>query len=452
MNIDQTIFKAYDIRGIYPEQIDEKLVYKIARAYAEFLKPKKVAVGHDMRLSGESFAKALIEGLTDSGVDVVDLGLISTDQMYFGVVHLGLDGGIIATASHNPKEYGGMKMVREKALPISGDSGVYQIRDMVVAGEFGQVSSSEKGNIEPADIRDAFYQHVLKTFDLGKVKPLRVVAHCNFGMACVAVKKLKMLLPVQFVDILDGELDGSFPKGPPDPLLPGNRADMSAALKKADADLGVAWDGDGDRCFFYDEKGEFAQPGHMNALLSAFYLKRFPGGKIIHDTRVTHVIDDLVEQNGGISIMNKAGHSFIKERMIKEDAVFGSENAAHYFFKDNFYLDNGLMPFLAVLTLISESGKSFSEILRPLREKYFISEEITFNYENQNILDAIKSKYGDAEIDDVDGYDFNFPDWRFNLRFSNTSNNLLKLTLEANSADQLAQKTEELTSLIVKNK
>lgn len=450
MNIDQTIFKAYDIRGKYPEQIDEKLVYQIARAYAEFLKPKKVAVGHDMRLSGESFAKALVDGLTDSGVDVVDLGLISTDQMYFGVVHLGLDGGIIATASHNPKEYGGLKLVRERSFPISGESGIYEIKDLVLANN--PSPADKKGSVESADILDAYYDHVLKPFDTQNIKSLKVVAHANFGMANPAIERLKARLPINFIKVIDDRLDGTFPKGPSDPQLARNRSEAIAAIKELKPDLGVAWDGDGDRCFFYDENGDFVPAAFACSLMAQYYLKKYPGGKVIHDTRVIRPIDDAVAESGGISIMNRAGHSFIKERMIKESAVFGSENAAHYYFKDNFYLDNGLMPFLAMLTIISEQGKPFSEILKPFRAKYFISEEITFNYENQHILDVIKAKYADAEIDDVDGYDFNYIDWRFNLRFSNTSNNLLKLTIEANSAEALAEKTQELTELIEENK
>lgn len=444
--MDTSIFKAYDIRGIYPEQINADLVYKIAQAYVQFLKPKRVAVGHDMRLSGEEFKEALIKGLTDDGVDVVDFGLISTDQMYFGVVDLKLDGGIMATASHNPKEFGGLKLVKQKAAPISGDSGIYEIRDLVMTNN--QLSTTDqKGSVEKRDIREAYFTHVLKTFEYKKFKPLKIVANANFGMANIAIAKLKTLLPVEFIKVIDDHLDGNFPKGPSDPLLLSNRAETISAIKELKPDLGVAWDGDADRCFFFDENGDFVTPAYINALLSEYYLKKYPGGKIIHDTRVVRVIDEMVEKNGGSSIINKAGHSFIKERMIKEDAIFGSETSGHYYFKDNFYLDNGLMPFLAVLDILSKAKKSLSQILAPLKEKYAISEEINFEFKNQNILEEIKKQYQDAEIENIDGYDFSYPDWRFNVRSSNTQN-LLRVNMEASSKKLLNDKLSEVEEFI----
>ncbi len=449
MKIDESIFKAYDIRGKYPDQIDAELVYKIGQAYVELIKPKNVAIGHDMRLSGEEFREALAKSLSDAGVNVVDLGLISTDQMYFGVVHLGLDGGIMATASHNPAEFGGLKLVRAKAAPISGDSGIYQIRDLVMSNDKFKMSKS-KGTITTQGITDDYYKHVLKPFDISAIKPLKIVANANFGMANPAIERLKTILPVEFIKVVDGHLDGNFPKGPSDPLLISNRTEIIAAIEELKPDLGVAWDGDGDRCFFFDENGTFVTPAYINALLSEYYLQKHPGGKIVHDTRVVRAIDDIVEKNGGTSIMNKAGHSFIKERMIKEEAEFGSETSGHYYFKDNFYLDNGLMPFLAVLEIISKSGKKFSEILDPLRQKYFISEETNFEYNNADILEKIKSKYFDAKIDNIDGYDFNYSDWRFNLRTSNTQS-LLRLNVEADSKELFEEKFKQVTDFIKEN-
>jgi phosphomannomutase len=448
--IDASIFKAYDIRGIYPSQIDADLVYKIARAYAKFIKPKKVGVGHDMRLSGEEFQEAITKGLVDAGVDVVDFGLISTDQMYFGVVHLGLDGGMMATASHNPKDFGGLKMVRAQAAPISGDSGIYEIRDLVVSGQWS-VDSGQKGKMQKQEIYDDYYKHVLKTFNVSKFKPLKIVAHANFGMANPAIEKLKTLLPVEFIKVVDAGLDGNFPKGASDPLLPTNRKEMIAAVKELKPDLGVAWDGDGDRCFFYDENGEFVTPAYASALFAKYYLQKHPGAKILHDTRVVRVIDYVVAESGGEVVMNKAGHSFIKERMIKDQIEFGCETSGHYYFKDNFYLDNGLFPFMAMLDILSQANKPFSEVLRPLRERFFISEEINFKFTNKNILEEVKNKYSDATIDNVDGYDFNYPTWRFNVRLSNTQN-LLRINLEADSADRLKQKTDEVCGFIDKIK
>jgi phosphomannomutase len=444
--IDKSIFKAYDIRGVYPSQIDADVVYKIAQAYCQLIKPKTVVLGHDMRLSGEEFAEAATRGLKDAGVNVIDIGLVSTDQLYFAAATLAVDGGIQITASHNPKEFGGLKLVREKGRPISGDSGIYEIRDLVTSGQWA-VGSDKKGTLEKLDIKAKYFDHVFKTFDVSKISPFKIVANTNFGMATQAIDELKSRLPIEFVEIVNGQLDGNFPKGPSDPLLPGNRDETIAAIKKLKPDLGVAWDGDADRCFFFDEYGTFVTPAYINALLSAYYLKKFPGAKILHDTRVVRVIDYVIEQNGGVPIMTKAGHSFIKERMIKEDGVFGNETSGHYYFKDNFYLDNGLFPFLAVLDALSSSGKSFSELLRPLREKFFISEEINFEFTNVNVLEEVKAKYSDAKIDNVDGYDFNYPNWRFNLRSSKTQN-LIRINLEADSADLLKQKIDEVVNFI----
>ena len=403
-----------------------------------------------MRLCGEEFAQSIHKALTEAGVNVIDLGLVSTDQLYFAAATLEVDGGIQVTASHNPKEFGGLKLVREKGRPISGDTGIYQIRDAVVSGKWA-VSSGQLGTIKQLDITEDYFKHVLKTFNIAKIKPLKIVANCNFGMAGPALKRLKTMLPVEFVEILNGELDGSFPKGRPDPLRPENRNEIIEEIKKLKPDLGVAWDADADRCFFFDELGQFVTPAYINSLLAQFYLKRFPGAKVLHDTRVVRVIDYFVEQAGGKGIMTKAGHSFIKERMAKEDAVFGCETSAHYYFKDNFYLDNGLFPLMAILELLSESGKTFSEVLKPLRDKFFISEEINFEFQNPDILEVIKKNYSDATIDNIDGYDFNYPNWRFNVRKSNTEN-LLRINLEADTAELLKQKIAEVSELISKNK
>ncbi len=482
-NIDTSIFKAYDIRGIYPTQIDADLVYKIGQAYLQFLQTRnyadqdadlrrkfKIVVGHDMRLSGEEFSESAIRALTDAGADVVDIGLVSTDQLYFAAATLDVDGGIQITASHNPKEYGGMKLVREKGRPISGDSGIYQIRDLVISNQ-KSVISDQRGRVEKKDITEEYYKHILKTFEISKFKKFRIVANANFGMANPAIEKLKTLLPIEFVEVLNGHLDGSFPKGPSDPLLHSNREETIEAIKKHKPDLGVAWDGDADRCFFFDENGKFVTPAYINAILAEYYCKKNPGCKILHDTRVVRVIDYAVEKNGGVSVMNKAGHSFIKERMIKDDIVFGNETSGHYYFKDNFYLDNGLMPFLAILSILSEyiSPSSFagdlpavgvraggqgevvllSDILQPLREKFFISEEINFKVKDANqVIESLRQKYQEAKIDEIDGLDFNFPSWRFNVRKSNTEP-LLRLNLEANSQKELEEKQKEISDLIL---
>ncbi|MBI5530633.1 MAG: phosphomannomutase/phosphoglucomutase [Candidatus Doudnabacteria bacterium] len=471
MNIDTSIFKAYDIRGIYPEQINADLVYKIIQGYVQLITRKDaetnaegrgnflVVVGHDMRLSGEEFSESAISALTDAGINVIDIGLVSTDQLYFAAATLPVAGGIQITASHNPKEFGGMKLVRAKGAPISGDSGIYEIRDMVISN-FQFPISKNKGKVEKKDIKQEYFDHVFKTFDVSKIKPLKIVANTNFGMATQVIDELKKRLPIEFLEVVNPELDGNFPKGPSDPLLPSNRGETIAAIEKLHPDFGVAWDGDADRCFFFDENGKFITPAYINALLAGYYLQKYPGGKVLHDTRVVRVIDYAIAQNHGVAIMNKAGHSFIKERMAKEDAVFGNETSGHYYFKDNFYLDNGLFPLLAVLDILStETQKNslqmpteakpmtFSELLKPLREKFYISEEINFEFTNTNILEDIKNKYSDAEIDNTDGFSFSYPSWRFNVRSSNTQN-LLRLNLEADSEELLKQKTDELVGFI----
>ncbi len=479
MTIDPSIFKAYDIRGIYPTQINAELVYKIAQAYVQLLginnTGSKIVVGHDMRLSGEEFSEAVINALTDAGVNVIDIGLASTDQLYFAAATLPVAGGVQITASHNPKEFGGLKLVREKGAPISGDSGIYEIRDMVVGSKY-QVSSGKQGTVTKQDIKQEYFDHVFKTFNISKIKPLKIVANTNFGMATQAIDELKKRLPIEFLEIVNPNLDGNFPKGPSDPLLPSNRGETIEAIKKLKPDLGVAWDGDADRCFFFDENGVFVTPAYINALLAEYYLQKHPGAKILHDTRVVRVIDSAIEKNHGVAIMTKAGHSFIKERMAKEDAVFGNETSGHYYFKDNFYLDNGLFPFVAVLEILSTELRknplqmpterkpmTFSEVLKPFREQFFISEEINFELApyrangsgsgiaNPNVLESLKEKYKDAEIDSTDGYSFSYPSWRFNVRSSNTQN-LLRINLEADSAELLKQKTDEVTNFILKHK
>lgn len=444
-NVDTSIFKAYDIRGIYPEQINGELVYKIAQAYAKFINPKTVAVGTDMRLSGQEFKEAAIRGLTDAGVNVVDIGLVSTDTLYFAVPFLDLDGGLQITASHNPKEYGGMKMVREKGRPISGDTGIKDIRNFVVDNI--EVKSDKKGEVAERNIIKEYFLHVARPFDLSGIKPFKIVANPNFGMANQALGHLKEMLPVEFVEILNGEINGNFPKGRPDPLVPSNRDETIAAVKKHKADLGVAWDADADRVFFFDEQGSFITPAYVSALLAKYYLEKNPGAKILHDTRVVRVIDHMVKECGGEVVMNKAGHSFIKERMIQDDVVFGCETSGHYFFKDNYYLDNGIMPFLAVLEILSKENKPFTELLAPLREKFYIEEETNVTFQNQNVLEEIKKKYADAQIENIDGYDFNYPDWRFNVRMSNTEP-LMRINMEANSKKLLDEKFKEVMEFI----
>ncbi len=475
MQIDTSIFKAYDIRGKYPSQINAEVVYRISQAYVKFLEGNSksesdpaslqgsgtkdqrlsVVVGHDMRLSGEEFTEAVIKGLTESGVNVIDLGLVSTDMLYYAAATLEVDGGIQITASHNPKEYGGLKLVGKKGKPISGDTGIYQIRDMVISNNELQISNNAKGTVTQKNISQGYFEFVISNFDTSKFKNFKIVANANFGMGNLSVDYLTKYFPkTEFVKVVYEGLDGNFPLplGRPDPLIPENRAEIIAALKEHKADMGVAWDADADRCFFFDENGDFVTPAYVNALVSEYYLQKFPKSKIVHDTRVVRVIDHVVEKNGGVPVQTKAGHSFIKERMIKEGAVFGSETSGHYYFKDTFYLDNGLFPLFIMLELLSTraAGQTFSEFLKPFREQFFISEEMNFKVDDlDTVLLSFKEKYKDSKLEEIDGLSFNYSTWRFNVRKSNTES-LLRINVEADTKELLEEKIKEVVGLVQK--
>ena len=447
MNIDPTIFKAYDIRGVYPEQINENIVYKVAQAYAKLVNPKTVVVGHDMRLSGEAFHEAVTRGLTDAGVNVLDIGLVSTDTMYFAAVFLEADGGIQATASHNPKEFGGLKMVRKNGRPISGDSGIYEIRDLVISN-FQFPISNPRGKVTHCDISKEYLEHILKTIDVSVLKPLKVVADTNFGMASVTLKRLEKVLPVQFLEILNGELNGNFPKGRPDPLIPENRREAAEAIQRLKPDLGVIWDADADRCFFFDETGRFLSGYFTTAVLAELMLKKYPKSKVVVDMKQNWAIIDAVKNLGGTPLSNKTGHSFFKERMIAEDASFGGEVSGHYYFKDNFYLDNGIIPLLLMLELLSTSGKKMSEIYEPLFAKYFAIEETNVEVANVDaVLAKLKQRYQDGKLSEIDGVSIDYPDWRFNVRPSNTEP-LVRLNLEAKNPQLMEEKAKEVLEVI----
>ncbi len=447
MAIDNSIFKAYDIRGIYPSQIDENAVYKIAQAYAKFLDPKTVALGRDVRTSGESLWEAAKKGLVDHGVNVVDIGVVSTDMLYFAVAHNGYDGGITISASHNPAEYNGMKMVRADAIPVSGDTGIKVIQTLVEEGYV--YTAEEPGAVSKVDILNDYIKKCLTFIDLGKIKKLKVVANAMFGPALQNV--IKMDLPIDLV-MLNEVPDGTFPKGQPDPLQEENRKETVEAILKEKADFGVAWDGDADRFFMFDENGRFIPGYYLTAFMGKYYCQKHPGARIICDPRLTWAIVDEVVSNGGIPLINKAGHSFFKERMRKEQAVFAGESSGHYYFKDYYYADNGIIPFLVMLQLISESGKKVSEIFDRYFEHYPISGEINIKLPDQNhvkpILEKFEEKFHDAaKMEKVDGLSIEFPHWRANVRGSNTEP-LIRLNVEAKNAEKLQQKTKELREMI----
>lgn len=462
--MQEQIFKAYDIRGIYPSEINELDVYKIARAFCEFVKPAEVVIGSDVRLSSPSLKKVAIKAVTDLGIKVIDVGEISTDMLYFSVAHYGYAGGFSLTASHNPKEYNGMKCVREDSKPISADSGLFEIRDMALKMDLaegvleGEINESL---VEKKDILDD-YTAKLKTFaDFSKFKnPARsatsgvaggfkIAANPNFGVAGRALDKLLSGTNIS-VEKLNYEPDGNFPKGRPDPLIPENRAELSQLVIDTKSDFGVAWDADADRCFFFTEKGEFIEGYFITALLAKIFLQRNSQEKIIHDTRLTWAIEDIVQENNGIDIPTKAGHSFIKERMRKENAIFGGEMSAHYYFQDYFFCDNGMIPLVMMLEFLSTQEKTLSEIMHEMfLDKYFVSGEINTQVADvKSVIEKATETYskGAVKIDETDGISIDFSDWRFNFRGSNTEP-VIRLNVEAKSKELMEEKRDELLKL-----
>lgn len=455
--IDSSIFKAYDIRGTYPDQINEEAAKRIAGAYAHLLKPTKVAVGHDVRLSSPALSNAVIESLTKAGVDVVDIGAGPTELIYFAVGSLGLDGGIQVSASHNPAEYNGLKMVKKGVAAISSDTGLNEIRDLALGT--ADFSAATVGTVEQQDLSEDYLKFINQIVPLKNLKSLKIVANNNFGLSGPLAKQLlehQQLSQVELVE-LNFQPDGHFPKGRPDPLIPENRAETSALINKETADLGVAWDADGDRCYIADEQGEFIEGCHLTALLAEHLLKKNPprpgsgqaGEKILYDPRNIWAVEETVKAAGGTPLMNKAGHTFIKNRMKEETALFAGEMSGHFYFRDFFFADNGLLPFLLFLDILSQNPtKTVSQLMAPLRQKYFVSGEINFRVRDvSEAIKAIEQQFSDGQIDRTDGLSVTFDSWRFNLRASNTEP-LLRLNVEAKDGDTVLAKTNLLTEAI----
>lgn len=450
-NIDTSIFKAYDIRGTYPDQVNEDLYYKIGQAYAKFIGPKTVVVGRDVRTSGPALFQSLTQGLMDHGVNVVDIGVITTDMMYFAVCHLGLDGGLTITASHNPREYNGIKMVRAKGGPISGDNGIYEIRDIVLSNYTYQSADEKKGTITQRDVLEDYIKKCLSVIDISKIKPLKIVANINYGPMAKNLRKAAESLPLEIV-WLNEQPNGEFPKGRPDPLIPENRNETIALVKNSGADFGVAWDSDADRCFFFDENGRFLSGYITTAVLAEYFLKRYGPSTVLMDSKLNWAVADTVKEFGGKTITTKTGHSFYKQKMMEEDAVFGGEVSAHMYFKDFYYLDNGLIPFLIILEILSESGKKMSQLYEPYFQKYFAIEETNFKVADvSEVIAAVKAKYGDSKMSELDGVAFEYSDWRCSVRGSNTEP-VIRLNLEARSSGVMEEKRKELVELIEKFK
>ena len=453
--MNEKIFKAYDIRGIYPGEIDEEAVKRIAKAYVQFIypehdrrvKPKTVAVGRDVRLSSPSLQKAVIEGLIESGVDVVDIGMGPTEMIYFAVGAHNYDGAIQVSASHNPAEYNGLKMIREKVQALSSDNGLLEIKELAIAGNFKHVE--QKGTVTKKDLTDEYLEFLKKFMPKQAIPSLKIIANNNFGMSGVLAKKFftKNIPQIELVGLND-KPDGSFPKGRPDPLIPENRQELSELVVSEKANLGVAWDADGDRFYITDENGLFVEGYYLTALLAEYLLEKNNGGKVIYDPRNIWAIEQMVKTSGGEPILNKAGHAFIKNRMKKEGALFAGEASGHFYFRDFFNADNGLIPFLLILSIIAETKQTVSELFKNLREKFYVSGEINFKVTDigSKLLD-IEEIYKEGEIDRTDGLSVSFDNWRFNVRASNTEP-LLRLNVEGKSQKIVDEKTAELKNLI----
>jgi len=442
-------FKAYDIRGRIPDELNEGLAYRLGRAYSVFLRPRRVAVGHDVRLSSPGLSAALTRGLLDGGTDVLDIGLCGTEEIYFATFEHHLDGGIMVTASHNPLDYNGMKLVREQARPISGDSGLFDIRDLAMADDEFTVFN-RRGTLAQWPDKGDYLRHLLGYIDPDALQPLTIVVNAGNGGAGSIIDGLEPYLPFHFIKI-HHEPDGAFPHGIPNPLLPECRAATAQAVREQGADLGLAWDGDFDRCFFFDETGRFIEGYYLVGLLAETLLARQRGAKIIHDPRLTWNTLDQVRAAGGVSVQSKTGHAFIKERMRQENALYGGEMSAHHYFREFAYCDSGMIPWLLVAELLSQRHQPLSALVDARMQAFPCSGEINFRVADAPTkIEEIRAAYADQQpaVDETDGLSLEFADWRFNLRSSNTEP-LLRLNVETRGdAELLERRTEELRALI----
>ncbi len=444
--LDPRVFKAYDVRGLYPSEVDEDGAYAIGRAYVEQFEPRRIAVGRDMRLSSPAMAAGLVEGAADAGAEVHDLGMVGTEMLYFAVGELGLDGGVMVTASHNPKDYTGMKIVRRGALPVGGESGLLEIRDRAVRAAW---RPAPRGRVVRADVWERFVERVLSFVDPATIRPLRVAIDAANGMAGAMLPPVLERLPQVEAERWYFEPDGSFPNHEPNPLLPENRTFIVEKTRRLGGDFGVAYDGDADRCFFVDDRGEFVPGDFVTALFSEVVLAKEPGGKVIYDVRASWAVPEAIERAGGIPLVNRVGHSFIKQRMREEGAVFAGEVSAHYYFRDFSQADSGVIPFLLMLDLLSRRGQKLSAILAPLRERYFLTGEINTPVSDVALkLQELKERFGPAgRVSHLDGLSVEADDWHFNVRPSNTEP-LLRLNLEARSRELMEQMRDEVLAVI----
>jgi phosphomannomutase len=449
MAVPASIFKAYDVRGLYPAEIDETAAHLIGRAFVAYLDAARIGVSHDMRLSSPALSAAFIDGACEQGADIVDYGLAATDMLYFGVVRDGLDGGAQITASHNPKAYNGLKLVRREALPLSGDAGIGDIRRMI-AEDAIPAPRRPRGRVERRDLLADYVAKVRSFIDPASIRPFHAVLDAGCGMGGLVAPKLFEGLPVRTTRLCF-EIDGTFPTHEANPLLEENRRDIVERVIAEQADIGIAWDGDADRCFFIDGAGEFIAGDFVTALLAEAFLLRSPGDRIVYDVRASYAVKDTVARLGGTALMNRVGHAFIKQRMREADAIFGGEVTGHYYFRDFFYADNGFIPALLILDLMSRKGQTLRDLLEPFRTKYFISGEINTRMSDMAEVDArlgaLASRYADAHTYTLDGFSAEYPDWHFNVRPSNTEP-LLRLNLEAVTSTMMEEKRDEVLQVI----
>jgi phosphomannomutase len=447
MALDPKVFKAYDVRGIYPSELDEEGAYAIGRAYVEQFEPRRIAVGRDMRLSSPSMAQAVVQGASAGGAEVLDIGTVGTEMLYFAVGDLGLDGGVMVTASHNPKQYNGMKIVRRGALPVGGDSGLLDVRDRAL-GLSSDDRDQNPATAEKVDVYPAFADKVLSFVDADAIEPLRTVVDAGNGMAGAMLPPVLERISVDAITCFF-DPDGSFPNHEPNPLLEENRRFIVGKVEEERADLGIAFDGDADRCFFVDDTGEFVPGDFVTALLAESMLEKEPGAKIIYDVRASWAVRDTVERLGGVPLVNRVGHAFIKERMRKEGALFGGEVSGHYYFRDFNQADSGTIPALLMLELVSRRGQKLSEILAPFRARYFLTGEINTPVPDVALkVQELKEHFaGEGEISHLDGISVTAENWHMNVRPSNTEP-LLRLNLEALDRELMERKRDEALAVI----
>ncbi len=445
---DLTCFKAYDIRGRLPDELNSDIAYRIGRAYAAYLKPKTVVVGHDIRLTSPELCDAVANGLMDGGADVIHIGQCGTEEVYFATFNMQVDGGICVTASHNPKDYNGMKLVKEGSRPISGDTGLFDIRDLAEKNEFGAVVT--RGSLVHKEDKSAYIEHLLSYVNKTNLRPLKIVCNAGNGGAGAAIDLLEKHLPFEFIKVHHNP-DGNFPNGVPNPLLEENRSSTIEAIKKHKADLGIAWDGDFDRCFFFDQDGNFIEGYYIVGLLAEAFLRKSKGSKIVHDPRLTWNTVAVCADFDGVAVQSKTGHAFIKERMRLEDAIYGGEMSAHHYFRNFAYCDSGMIPWLLVTELLGQTGKQLSQLVEERMAAYPCSGEINNRIENaKQKMAEIEQHYTHLakSVDYTDGLSMAFDNWRFNLRSSNTEP-VVRLNVESRADQHLMEtKTAEILALL----